>query len=124
MLPILDWKVKVSRSTFSTPTTTPGRMCEKAAGLARFPQKHGSVFGRIEVIRVVKGRIERLRLHESGVRDKVAKVSTLKHLQDLLRGAGLKRWLSHSTPCYTSAAWDDDREERLPRESANPAMLP
>lgn len=44
---------------------------------------HGSVFGRIEVIRVVKGQIERLRLHESAVRDRVAKVSTLKHLQDL-----------------------------------------
>lgn len=56
---------------------------EKAAGLARFAQKHGSAFGRIEMIRVVKGRIERLRLHESTVRDKVAKVTTLKHLQDL-----------------------------------------
>jgi len=56
---------------------------EKAAGLADFARKHRASFGRIETIRVVKGKIERLRLHQESVRDKVIKVTDLKHLQDL-----------------------------------------
>ena len=56
---------------------------EKAAGLARFAQKHHAAFGRIEVIRVVEGKIERLRLHQESIRDKVVKVTDLKHLADL-----------------------------------------
>ncbi len=56
---------------------------EKAAGLADFTRKHGKAFGRIELIRVVKGRIERLRLHQEFVREKVAKVSDLRHLAEL-----------------------------------------
>src|SRR5207249_4124809 len=40
---------------------------EKAAGLANFARKHGTAFGRIEVIRIVKGKIERLRLHQGPV---------------------------------------------------------
>jgi len=60
-----------------------GDAAEKAAGLANFARKHGAAFGRIEMIRIVKGQIERLRLHEESVRDKVLKVTDLKHLAEL-----------------------------------------
>jgi type III restriction enzyme len=56
---------------------------EKAVGLADFARKHGSGFGRIEMIRIVKGQIQRLRLHQESVRDKVLKVTDLKHLAEL-----------------------------------------
>lgn len=56
---------------------------EKAAGLANFARKHGTAFGRIELVRIVKGNIERLRLHQESIRDKVARVTDLKHLADL-----------------------------------------
>lgn len=61
---------------------------EKAAGLADFARKHGAAFGRIEMIRVVKGQIERLRLHQESVRDKVLKVTDLKHLAELYEQHG------------------------------------
>ena len=61
---------------------------EKAAGLADFARKHGAAFGRIEMIRVVKGKIERLRLHQESVRDKVIKVTDLKHLTELYEQYG------------------------------------
>jgi len=35
------------------------------------------------MIRVVKGQIERLRLHHEAVRDKVLKVTDLNHLNEL-----------------------------------------
>lgn len=60
-----------------------GDAAEKAAGLANFARKHGTAFGRIELIRVVEGRIERLRLHQESVRDKVAQVTHLSHLAEL-----------------------------------------
>jgi type III restriction enzyme len=60
-----------------------GDAAEKAAGLANFARKHGAAFGRIEMIRIVKGKIERLPLHQETVRDKVVKVTDLKHLADL-----------------------------------------
>jgi len=56
---------------------------EKAVGLADFARKHGAAFGRIEMIRIVKGQIERLRLHQESVREKVLKVTDLKHLAEL-----------------------------------------
>jgi type III restriction enzyme len=56
---------------------------EKAVGLADFARKHGTAFGRIEMIRIVKGQIQRLRLHQESVRDKVLKVTDLKHLAEL-----------------------------------------
>jgi len=65
-----------------------GDAAEKAAGLAEFARSHGAAFRRIESIRVVKGRIERLRLHQESVRDKVAKVTDLKHLQELYTSLG------------------------------------
>jgi type III restriction enzyme len=56
---------------------------EKAAGLADFARKHGAAFGRIEMIRIFKGQTQRLRLHQETVRDKVVKVTDLKHLGEL-----------------------------------------
>lgn len=35
------------------------------------------------MIRIVKAQIERLRLHQESVRDKVLKVTDLKHLAEL-----------------------------------------
>lgn len=61
---------------------------EKAVGLADFSRKHGAAFGRIEMIRVAKGRIQRLRLHQESIRDKVLKVTDLKHLAKLYRQHG------------------------------------
>lgn len=60
-----------------------GDAAEKAAGLAEFARKHGAAFGRIEIIRIVKEQIERLRLHQESIREKVAKVTDLKHLAEL-----------------------------------------
>jgi type III restriction enzyme len=60
-----------------------GDAAEKAAGLANFGRKHAGAFGRIEAIRVEQGRIQRLRLHQESVRDKVLKVTDLRHLAEL-----------------------------------------
>jgi hypothetical protein len=57
-------------------------------GLANFARIHGAAFGRIEEIRMVKGKIERLRLHQESVRDEVLKVTTLKHLAALYNQYG------------------------------------
>jgi len=65
-----------------------GDAAEKAAGMAAFARKHGSAFGRIEVIRVVDKRIERLCLHQESVRDKVIEVRDMKHLQQLYADLG------------------------------------
>ena len=56
---------------------------EKALGLADFARKHGASFGRIEMIRLVKGQIQRLRLHQEIVCGKVLRVTDLKHLAEL-----------------------------------------
>jgi len=48
-----------------------GDAAEKAADLAEFTRKHGAAFDRIELIRVANGKIERLRLHQESIRDKV-----------------------------------------------------
>ncbi len=61
---------------------------EKAVGLADFARKHGSTFGRIELIRVAQGRIERLQLHHEVVRDKVLRVTELNHLSALYEQFG------------------------------------
>lgn len=60
-----------------------GDAAEKAVGLAEFARKHGGAFGRIELIRLANGRIERLRLHQESMRDKVLKVTDLNHLAEL-----------------------------------------
>lgn len=56
---------------------------EKAVGLANFARKHGGAFGRIELIRLVDGRIQRLRLHQEMIRDRVLRVTDLKFLSEL-----------------------------------------
>jgi type III restriction enzyme len=61
---------------------------EKAVGLADFARKHRSAFGRIEIIRIVNGQIQRLRLHQESVRNKVLKVTDLKHLAELYEQHG------------------------------------
>lgn len=55
----------------------------KAAGLAEFARKHGSAFGRIELIRLVNRKIERLRLHQEFIRDGILKVKDPNHLAEL-----------------------------------------
>jgi type III restriction enzyme len=65
-----------------------GDAAEKAAGLADFARKHGAAFGRIELIRIEKDQIQRLRLHQESVRDKVLKVTDLKHLAELYEQHG------------------------------------
>lgn len=60
-----------------------GDAAEKAAGLANFARKHHAAFGRIELIRIVKDKIERLRLDQESIRDKVMQVTDLKHLAEL-----------------------------------------
>jgi type III restriction enzyme len=61
---------------------------EKAAGLATFARRHGDMFGHIEFIRVVKGRIARLRIHDATLREKVERVADDKHLNDLFDASG------------------------------------
>jgi type III restriction enzyme len=60
-----------------------GDAATKAVGLADFARRHGAAFGRIELIRIEKGQIQRLRLHQESVRDKVLRVTDLKHLSEL-----------------------------------------
>ena len=54
-----------------------------SVGLATFARKHGEAFGRIELIRVVEGRISRLPLHELDVCKKVELVTDKDHLNSL-----------------------------------------
>ena len=61
---------------------------EKAVGLAAFARTHGEAFGRIELIRVVDGRIMRLPLHHHQVCEKVEKVTDKDHLNDLFEQFG------------------------------------
>ena len=74
---------KIKVDIFDPHDDSRGDAAEKAVGLADFARKHTGVFGRIELIRVVKGKIERLRLHQESIRYKVSKVSTLAHLAEL-----------------------------------------
>lgn len=56
---------------------------EKAVGLADFARKHGASFGRIELVRVKKKQVQRLKLQQEFIRDKVLDVKELKHLSEL-----------------------------------------
>lgn len=62
---------------------------EKAVGLARFAEKHGVDFGgRIEFITInSKKQIQRLDLTKPSVRDKVKKVTSREHLDQLFKDA-------------------------------------
>jgi type III restriction enzyme len=79
---------KIKIDIFDPHDDSRGDAAEKAVGLANFARKHGAAFGRIELIRVAKGRPERLRLHQESVRDKVMNVTDLKHLQELYASLG------------------------------------
>lgn len=65
-----------------------GDAAEKAAGLADFARKHAAAFGRIELIRLVDGRIERLSLNKESIRDRVAGVTVLRELQAIYDAHG------------------------------------
>lgn len=55
----------------------------KAKGLAKFAEKHGGQFGRIELIHKVNGRLKRLDLQDEAVRTKVSKAVESSHLDGL-----------------------------------------
>ena len=65
-----------------------GDAAEKAAGLVDFARKQGAMFGRIELIRIEKGQIQRLRPHQELIRDKALKVTAVKHLEELYEQHG------------------------------------
>jgi type III restriction enzyme len=60
----------------------------KAQGLARYSKAHGDDFGRIEAIRVVGGRIERLNLQDRKIRDKVLNMNTAEQFMELYEEHG------------------------------------
>jgi type III restriction enzyme len=60
----------------------------KAKGLAKYAAEHGELFGKIEVIRVVKDRVERLDLQNEKVRLKVLLANTVEQLRDLYSDYG------------------------------------
>jgi type III restriction enzyme len=55
----------------------------KAKGLAAFAEKHGSEFGRIELIHKVNGRLKRLDLKDETARSKLMKAAERPHLDRL-----------------------------------------
>ena len=55
----------------------------KARGLAAYAEKHGQLFGRIELIQIEKQRIDRLDLTDPDVRNKVKAVASNEHLRQL-----------------------------------------
>lgn len=60
----------------------------KAQGLARYAKEHGVQFGRIEMIRLVKGRPERLDMQDEKTRSKVLKATSPEQLADLYEDHG------------------------------------
>jgi type III restriction enzyme len=60
----------------------------KAQGLARYAKAHGDLFGRIEMIRIVKGKAERLDMQDEKVRSKVLKLTTADQIKDLYTEIG------------------------------------
>ncbi len=60
---------------------------EKATGLARYAERHGDYFGRIELIIVGKdGEIRRLNVKKEAIREKVLSVQERGHLEALFAG--------------------------------------
>ena len=55
----------------------------KAKGLAKFAEKHGEQFGRIELIHKVNGRIRRLNLKEKEIREQIYKAIERPHLDSI-----------------------------------------
>ncbi len=62
---------------------------EKAKGLAAYARKHGTDFGRIDLIIVDgKDKLKRLNLNDESVRERVDMVTSREHLVDLLNEMG------------------------------------
>jgi type III restriction enzyme len=59
----------------------------KAAGLARFAERHEKDFGRLQLIVVDDGKIKRLDLANEGTRQRVKGVLTTSHLKQLFQDA-------------------------------------
>lgn len=55
----------------------------KAKGLARYAEKHGEFYGRIELIEVVKGKTKRLNIADETIREKVKRISNSEDLNIL-----------------------------------------
>ncbi len=55
----------------------------KAKGMAKYAARHADKFGRIEMIRVIDGRVDRLDLIDEAQRDRVLRVSSNDHLREL-----------------------------------------
>lgn len=55
----------------------------KAKGFARYAEKHGEFYGRIELIEVVKGITKRLNIADETVREKVKRISNSEDLNSL-----------------------------------------
>jgi type III restriction enzyme len=55
----------------------------KAVGLAKFASRHGDLFGRIELIAKVKGKMRRLNVNDPEKRQKVLGVTGNQHLVQL-----------------------------------------
>lgn len=55
----------------------------RAKGLAKYAARHADRFGRIEMVRIENGHVDRLNLMDEVQRDRVLKVSTNDHLREL-----------------------------------------
>jgi len=60
----------------------------KAQGLARYAKQHGEHFERIQMIRLVKDKPERLDMQDEKVRAKVLKATTVEQVKDLYTELG------------------------------------
>jgi type III restriction enzyme len=60
----------------------------KAQGLARYAKEHGEGLGRIEMIRMIEGKLERLDMQDDKIRAKVVKATTPEQLKDLYAELG------------------------------------
>ena len=62
---------------------------DKAVGLAKYAEKHGDAFARIELVRVEGNSVLRLPLHEPDVRGKAARITTDGQLEALFNELGV-----------------------------------
>jgi type III restriction enzyme len=60
----------------------------KAQGLARYAKEHGEALGRVEMVRLVKRKPERLNMQDEKIRGKVLKATTAEQLKDLYQDMG------------------------------------
>jgi len=64
-----------------------GDWWQKAKGLAQYAERHGRLFGRIELIVVEDEKTKRINLTEDGTRRRVLSVTTSAHLKDIFARA-------------------------------------